>query len=234
MTSDKNAVIQTTIAIDRVTQASFDNFHAGDNQEAVTLLRELLDNPPAVASCYLWGARGTGKSHLLYAACKAVSFSTYVPIMDLSLPFDCLVGLETSRLVCVDDIQAIAHQMDWEKQLLALVENIAAQGNLLVLTGNCPPDQLDFKLKDLVNRLKGRQVIKLSPATDQTKVNILVERAAARGLVIEESVANYILRHYSREMHAVIRILDRILHASLENRRRITIPFLREMDEFQH
>lgn len=229
-----NTRVQATIAIDRGAAVSFENFHAGDNHATVQLLQETLSNQAPATSCYLWGERGSGKTHLLFSACKCVSSSVYIPILDLDLQADCLDGLEHSRLICVDDIQSIAKQPVWEKQILNLMENVINHGNLLLLTGDCPPDKLNFNLQDLVNRLKGRQVLKLSPTTDQIKTNILIDRLAERGLWIEAVVVEYILSRYSRDMHSLIRLLDRIALVSLEKKCKVTIPFLRGLDEFQN
>ena len=62
---------------------------------------------------------------------------------------------------------------------------------------------------------------------------MLVDRANERGLTVEPSVAEFILRRHARDTHSLMRLFDRIAQASLESRRRITIPFLRELDEFK-
>lgn len=226
-------VVQTTIPIDRGNSANFSNFHAQDNQQTLTLLQDFLNDEKLCGSCYIWGARGTGKSHLLYASCKQILSSVYIPLMDLQLKPDVLTAVINFRLVCIDDIDAVACQTDWESHLLILLENTEKNGNLLVLTGNRPPVELDFESNDLVNRLQGRRVFKLSSASDQTKVRMLVDRANERGLTVETSVAEFILRRHARDTHSLMRLFDRIAQASLENRRRITIPFLRELDEFK-
>lgn len=43
----------------------FDNFVPGNNQQAIASLKPLLEQP--VQSVFLWGAVGTGKSHLSQA-----------------------------------------------------------------------------------------------------------------------------------------------------------------------
>ncbi len=226
-------VVQTTIPVDRGNSASFSNFHAQDDQQTLTLLQNFLNDEKLCASCYLWGQRGTGKSHLLYASCKQIPSSVYIPLLDLQLKPDVLTVVVKFRLICIDDIDAVARQTDWESHLLMLLENTEKNGNLLVLTGNRPPVDLDFESNDLVNRLQGRRVFKLSSASDQTKVRMLVDRANERGLTVEPSVAEFILRRHARDTHSLMRLFDRIAQASLVSRRRITIPFLRELDEFQ-
>ncbi len=223
---------QATISVDERNPASFENFFTDNNQPALTLLREFIADDTLNTSCYLWGKRGTGKTHLLYAACRCVSPSFYIPILDLHVQPEDITRLESNRLICVDDIQSITGQPSWEKRLLVLLDNLETTGNLLLLAGDRAPVDLDFDLKDIVNRLKGRQVLRLSPSADETKIKILIDRATERGLSIDASVVQFILNHYSRDMHSLLRLLDRIALSSLKYHRRVTIPFLREMDEF--
>lgn len=233
MVYEDEQVVQTTIPIDRVNSANFSNYHAQDNQQTLTLLLDFLNDEKLCGSCYIWGERGTGKSHLLYASCKQIPSSVYIPLLDLQLQPDVLTAVVKYRLVCIDDIDAVACQTDWESQLLILLENTEKNGNLLVLTGDRPPVDLHFESNDLVNRLQGRRVFKLSSASDQTKVRMLVDRANERGLTVEPAVAEFIMRRHARDTHSLMRLFNRVAQASLESRRRITIPFLRELDEFK-
>lgn len=225
--------VQTTIAIERISPASFDNFCPEENQQTLMLVREMLSNDSGYTPCYLWGAAGTGKSHLLFAACKTVSPSIYIPIKDLQLQPEFLDDLERYKLICVDDIQSVASQEIWENRILTLLKNAQSNRVLMILTGKTPPSELDFELKDLTNRLSGCQVLKLAATSDETKVNILVQRAAERRIPIDRLAIEFALRRYSRDLHALFRLLDRIALLSLEQHRRITVPFLRELDDFK-
>lgn len=225
--------VQTTISIDPIEQASFGNFNTEQNQHTFTLLREMLSGNSVDTPCYLWGASGTGKSHLLFAACRAVSPSLYIPTKDLQLQPEILDDLERYRLICVDDIQSVSGQRVWEDRILTLHNNTLANRNLLILTGRYPPGELGLELKDLANRLSGCQLLKLSHSSDDAKVNILVERAAERAIPIDRSAIEFVLRRYSRDLHALFRLLDRVARLSLEQHRKITVPYLRELDEFK-
>ena len=46
-----------------------------------------------------------------------------------------------------------------------------------------------------------------------------------------EEVVQYILGRYPRDMHSLFDLLDRIDRASLAQQRRVTIPFLRRLEE---
>jgi DnaA family protein len=48
-----------------------------------------------------------------------------------------------------------------------------------------------------------------------------------------EDVVQYILSRYPRDMRSLFDLLDRIDRASLTHQRRVTIPFLRELEEMR-
>jgi hypothetical protein len=79
---------------------------------ALGAVRQLLDEPGAPA-VYLYGGEGVGKSHLLQAACRACGRTGrpgfYLPLAPLEHWHPgMLEGLETMRLVALDDVHAIA------------------------------------------------------------------------------------------------------------------------------
>ena len=234
MKLSKPASIQATLPVGRTDYATFENYHSDDSHQTVSLLKQFLEGGIGCNTCYLWGPSGAGKTHLLYAACQLISNSAYIPLKDLSLQPDVLDRLEEFRLVCIDDIQCIAAQSVWENNLIALLENLENQKNLFIVSANFPPQELGFDLQDLVNRFSGRQILRLHPTSEETLVRILTDRAARRGLSIDDSVIRFILERYSRDTHSLIRLLDRIDRLSLEKRRRITIPFLKQLDEFRN
>jgi DnaA family protein len=49
-------------------------------------------------------------------------------------------------------------------------------------------------------------------------------------MTLSSEVADYVLRRYPRDTHALFALLDQIDEASLTAQRRITIPFLQELD----
>src|SRR6267142_2007887 len=62
---------QLPLGISQPAQPAFDNFVAGPNAEALTRVRELAAGALGERIVYLWGASGSGRSHLLRAAGRA-------------------------------------------------------------------------------------------------------------------------------------------------------------------
>ena len=159
--------------------ASFENYLPATNQETITHLHEFLTLQEAKRTAYLWGESGTGKTHLLYAACKTVSNSIYISLQDRNIQTDILVSVEDQSLICLDDLQCAALNLDWERRLMTLVEEVELDGRRLIVAARLPPDGLNLKLPDLVSRLAGKQIFRLNPIGDEERIEIFIDRGRA-------------------------------------------------------
>jgi DnaA family protein len=218
--------------------SSFDNFYPGRNREALERLRSICRATGANASdrvMFLWGPAGCGRTHLLQAACRAAQETGgrafYLPLAAAAeLTPQVLEDVEYAALVCLDDIEAVSGQDAWERALFALFERLRAAGGALAVAGAAAPRHLGLRLPDLATRLGWGPVYQLEPLDDEDKLAAVRLRAHQRGLDIAEEVARYILAHYPRDTESLFELLDRLDRKSLASQRRITIPFLKEID----
>ncbi len=221
--------------------SSFENFHPARNREAVTRLREAVESlnggrSAAERAIFLWGPPGSGRTHLLEAACRRAQAlglaPAYVPLAEAGqLAPALLEGLGERRLVCLDDVEAVAGQMPWERALFALSEELALHGGLLVAAGGSAPAHLGLRLADLATRLAWGPVYRLHGLDDAERLAALKQRAAGRGLMLADEAARYILLRYPRDMHTLFALLERLDAASLAEQRRITVPFIKRLEE---
>ncbi|MCB1731814.1 MAG: DnaA regulatory inactivator Hda [Halieaceae bacterium] len=184
------------------------------------------------AVIYLHGPRGSGKSHLLQASCHlAGRDAQYLPLAELAgYPArDVLQGMESLQLVCLDDLHAVLGREDWELALFNLYNGAREQGCRLLLAAEAAPRALALGLEDLRSRLAWGGVFQLNPASDEQKAAILVFRAAQRGIALGPEVANYIVARASRDMEALLALLDHLDHASLVEKRPLSIPFTKRV-----
>lgn len=210
---------------------TFAEFVPGRNAEAVCHLEDAF---AAGQSVYLWGAAGTGKTHLLQAVCRLgagrAEAVVYVPLRqraELSpAMFD---GLEALALVCIDDVDAIAGDAAWEAALFHLFNRVRDRGGRIALAGAASPRALGLGLPDLATRLAWGLVFQLHPLADEEKAQALRLRAQARGMDMPEAVARYLLQRHARDMVALFALLERLDRASLAAQRRLTVPFVREV-----
>ncbi|MEO9216459.1 MAG: DnaA/Hda family protein, partial [Rhodanobacter sp.] len=151
----------------------FEHFHAGANAAAFAAVQALALEPGA-PWVYLHGANGSGRSHLLMAACQAAiagqespsaagAGSTgaaaagrrvqYLPLATLSDHAAALRGVAGSELLALDDLGAIAGHREAEHALFDLYNRARAEGSALLFAADATPTQLGIELPDLRSRL---------------------------------------------------------------------------------
>ena len=214
-------------------QIRFDAFIAGPNFEALSGVKNLAAGCES-QSIYLWGQRGSGKSHLLQAACHLAADnarrSVYIPLAEhRRFTPKLLEDLESFHLVCADDIDEIAGNEEWERALIHLFNLLRENKHAMLISGGNKPDKLGFRLADLSSRLFWDLVFRLQPLSDQDKIEALHRQADKRAFALPEEVADYLLKYVSREPHTLFRLLDRIDSASLSEKRKPTIPFIKSL-----
>lgn len=212
---------------------TFDNFVAGANQEVIERIRGAVAGA-STEVLFLWGSMGSGKTHLLQAACHSASHRhcqpVYIPLADAnSLSPEMLAGISASAFVCIDDVDAIAGQGEWERALFSLFEELRGRAPLIV-TAKSNPRSSGLTMPDLVTRFGSGLVYQIQPLSDKNKIEAMQLRATQRGLKLADEVGKYVLHRYPRDTHALFRLLDELDKASLATQRRITIPFIQKME----
>lgn len=233
MTTD-SADLRTQLALDfrRDPGATLASFVALGNEQVVAQIASLGAAPRA--SFYLSGAPESGKSHLLQAACEVVGrhgdTAAYLPLSELvNRSAGCLEGLEALGLVALDGLEVIAGNSEWEEAIFHCFNRLRDRGGALLVAATGAPETLGISLPDLVSRLQGLLRYRLPPPDDERRRAILMHQARLRGLELPGASADYLLRHEARALRHLITMLDRLDAASLEQARRLTVPFIREV-----
>ena len=89
------------------------------------------------------------------------------------------------------------------------------------------PNNMDVLIPDLKSRLVWGPVYRLKTLVDEQKTAVLQRHAKARGFDISLDVCNYLIKRYSRELTQLVTLLDQIDNLSLEQQRKVTIPFVK-------
>lgn len=179
---------------------SLDNFVPGSNGELLARLRELAAGRCAEAVVYLWGAPGSGRSHLLAASARP-------------------------GVTLADDVERLDAAA--QAALFSAINRAREAGGTVLAAGAAPPAQLALR-EDLRSRLGWGLVYEVKPLTDAEKAVYLHAEAARRGLRLSDEVVWYLLTHVRRDMPSLGAILDHLDRASLEQRRALTLPLVRE------
>lgn len=231
---DLNTPAQLSLPINLPDDETFSSFYPGKNQQLLEAIQSLIQGDSG-GYLYFWARKGAGRSHLLHAACAELSAHNlavgYVPL-DKREYFgpDVLEGMEHLALVCIDNIELIAGDPEWELAIFDLYNRIREQGRTrLLIAGDQAPRQLNLSLPDLASRLDWGQIYKLYPLADEDKLQALQARARLRGFEMPEDVGRFLLKRLSRDMRTLFDTLDKLDHASIAAQRKLTIPFVKEI-----
>lgn len=225
---------QYTLAVTLPDDETLQSFYGAKESPAVQFIEQFLAPGKPQLPLYLFGASGSGKSHLLYAACVHAQelgmtsqllalddFRQYSPRL-----FD---GLEQLDLVCLDNIQAIAGDSHWQVALFDLYNRMVEQGKRLLIVADEAPQQLGITLPDLVSRLQACTIFQLRLLSDDDKQKLLQQKARLRGIDLPDEVARFLLNRQQREIRALVAILDKLDKASIVHQRKLTIPFVKDV-----
>jgi DnaA family protein len=213
--------------------ADFEHFIEGPNAEVCMVSRSIALGE-TVHSIYLWGQAATGKSHLLQAVCNLASQHdrnvAYIPLnQHVEFSPEMLEGLEHLAMVCVDDVDCIAGQRAWEQALFHLYNRLREQQKPLLMTGSKGPRDLAFQLQDLKSRVSWDLTYHLESLSDKDKINLLQKRANTRNFNIPEEVAVYLVKNVKRDLPSLLKLLDIFDQATLTEKRKLTIPFVKTL-----
>ena len=225
---------QLPLPIHQFDNDTLENFYAENNQ---LLLSSLQKNFSHLSQpfFYLWGQRGCGKSHLLKAICHHYLThqrpALYVPLNKAQyFSSAVLENLEQQELVCLDDLQEVIGNPDWEVAIFDLINRIRETGKtLLVISADQSPTNLSAHLPDLASRLTWGEVYQLMPLNDQQKIAVLQLAAHQRGIELPDETANFLFKRLERDMKTLFNALEKLDQASLQAQRKLTIPFVKEI-----
>ncbi|HEX9194581.1 MAG TPA: DnaA regulatory inactivator Hda [Azonexus sp.] len=196
---------------------SLDNFVAGGNAETLAALTGWLAGARSEASFCLWGEAGSGRSHLLLAS----GFPYVDAVLDPAL-----ATARAATQLAVDHVEALD-----EKGQIALFNHFnrlkMAAGMLLTAAGQ-PPAHLALR-EDLRTRLGSGLIYRLQPLSDAEKAAALGAQAKDRALKLSPEAIDYLMRHAPRDMRTLSAFIVALDRYTLEHKRAVTLPLLREL-----
>lgn len=213
-------------------QQRFETFVTGDNGAALALVRAAARGDPAWI--FLAGAAGSGKSHLLLSACAQASaqqrHAQYLSLAKLGGDRAADIrALGGSDLLTLDDVDAIAGDAPAEHALFDLYNRCKVEKSTLLFAATAAPSQLGIGLPDLVSRLASCTQALLKPLDDAARREAVRQWAQTRGLVLDDSVLDWLFAHTPRDLGSLSALVERIDQAALAAQRRVTVPFLRDL-----
>jgi DnaA-homolog protein len=223
---------QIPLSLRLADRAVFASFLPARNAEALEHARRLAD-AAVTGLTWLCGAGGAGKTHLLQAICAAASAqarAAYLPLREMAaLGVGVLEGLTQLECVCLDDIDRVVGQLEWERAIFALLREIEDGGGRLIAAAQAPPALLQWALADLGSRCAAATMLPLRVLDESEQRAALELRARLRGLELPAETSRWLQRRFPRDMRSLYELLDTLDSAALAAQRRLTIPFIREV-----
>ena len=205
------------------------NFCAGPNEAALAHLRLWAGSPTrSPVPTYLWGAGGSGKTHLLEAVAQALREQGAVagwldPSRHEPPEFD-----ESWAVVLMDDVDRYSAvqqhaAFNWFVNAQTLQRGVLA-------AGAAPPADLRLR-EDLRTRLGWGHVFHLQVLSEPERRAVLRQAADDRGIFLGDDVMDFMLTRFSRDLGSLMQLLDQLDGYALQTKRAITIPLIKSMLE---
>lgn len=209
------------------------NFCAGPNEAALRHLELWLGGGTAAqhrspVPTYLWGAHGSGKTHLLKAALEGLrAQGARVGWLDSTLATATDFNDQWAA-VLMDDV----HHYDASQQHTAFSWFVQAQSlqRPVLAAGELAPADLALR-DDLRSRLGWGHIFRLQLLSEPERRAVLRQAADARGVFLGDDVMDFMLTRFSRDLGHLMELLELLDGYSLQTQRAITIPMIKSMME---
>ena len=212
---------QLPLAIGPAPLKTFDNFVAGPNAAALAHLRTLSQH--AGAPVYLWGASGSGKTHLLHALTRDIHAGWFDSTTPAPWSFD-----DGWSLIVLDGCDAFDDAQ--QQSAFALFIGAASHGTQVAASGSVPPVDLPLR-DDLRTRLGAGPVFAISPLGETDARAVLRQEADRRGISVSDDVMSFLMTRFSRDLKHLMALLDRLDEFALAEHRAVTVPLLKKLFE---
>ena len=236
---------QFALDISHTPKASLENYLPGKDRALISTLQDLSEswhqqskatqnNPLNQRWIYWCGPEGSGRTHLLAAIANAAaqtgidyfSLGPHEPTawVRLEEKMNLLTESSTPSVITVDDVDRLDERL--VSALFRILNGVQASKAIYIfMAGKAAPAALEIR-EDLRTRLGWGLVFQTELLDDDAKIQALEQAAQARGLVLSPDVIPWLLSRFYRDMPTLIDALDAY---SLETKRAVTLPLVREL-----
>ena len=220
---------QIALDIGLDTAPKLSTFFAGPNEPALRHLQLWAGSPTrSPVPTYLWGAGGSGKTHLLQAVRHALrEQGASAGWLDPSVHEPPAYQAGWS-VVLLDDVQLFTAVQ--QHAAFNWFVNAQTHQRGLLAAGSLPPADLPLR-EDLRTRLGWGHVFQLQVLSEPERRAVLRQEADARGVFLGDDVMDFMLTRFSRDLGTLMALLGELDGYALQTRRAITIPLIKSMLE---
>ncbi|HMS92648.1 MAG TPA: chromosomal replication initiator protein DnaA, partial [Candidatus Saccharibacteria bacterium] len=209
--NNKNNNLETTDQPNQNSLSSgytFDSFIVGSSNRLAFSAAQLVVEKPGVAynPLFLYGPAGVGKTHLMWAIRNEIVklqpdyLCLYITSEKFTNEYVNAIrrGEEFTNkyrqvdVLFVDDMQFIAGKEKTQEEFFHTFNTLHQNSKQIVLCSDRPPKEIPTLEERLRSRFEWGMVADISPPDIETRIAILLNKAAVQNVVLEEAVAEYI------------------------------------------
>ena len=215
---------------------TFESFVVGSsNNFAAAACRAVAEAPAkAYNPLFIWGESGLGKTHLLHAIghyAKELQPNMrvlYVSSEELTNDFINSIANDTREsfkrryrnldMLIVDDIQFLQNKESTQEEFFHTFNALHQANKQIILSSDRPPKQLTTLEDRLRTRFEGGLITDIQPPDLETRIAILMKKAAADGTDVDRSVLELIASRFESSIRELEGALIRVsAYSSLVN-----------------
>ena len=205
--------------------ATFDEFVSTEGDSlACNILREIVDTT-LEKGCYnpifLYGPKGTGKSHLLMATANELSKQGYKCFYVRSETFTehVIRAFRSTQLqefrrayrdidvLLIDDVHLFSRKTATQEELFHTFNRLHTSGKQIILTSAESPRNLEEIEERLISRFEWGITLPVTSPTLEEKLEILERRGEALGLPIDTLLKQFLITNF-KNLHSLIQALE--------------------------
>jgi len=175
----------------------------------------------------IFGEPASGKTHLSQVW-KGQSNAIEIKVKEIK-NIQIEKFIKDSENIIIENIGDIIGDLESEKIIFHIYNNIKERGGYLLLTSQQPIKNYNFKLADLESRFMSLPIAALTPPDEDLMAVILTKVFSDRQIFVSQKVVNFIVLRLDRSFLAIRDIVKKIDHLSLIEKRSITIPLVKKV-----
>jgi chromosomal replication initiator protein len=224
---------------------SFGAFVAGKaNQLARAAGLQVAEHPTSYNPLFVYGGVGLGKTHLIQAIgnhildanasakIRYIHAETYVSDVVRAYQhkaFDDFKRYYRSLdLLLIDDIQFISGKTRTQEEFFYLFNTLIEAHKQVVITCDTYPKEISGIEERLISRFGWGLTVALEPPELEMRVAILLSKAAASGIRLDEQVAFFIAKHIRSNVRELEGALKRVLAYSSFHGQEISLALAKD------
>ena len=222
---------QLTFPWNKSYKSSFNSFYV--DPANIQLISSIQTNFSS-EDLYIYGVKNSGKTYLLQSLCNLYSSNNksvlFLPLKEvMTYGTEILDSIENMDLVCIDGLEEIVGISEWETAVFNLINNSLQSDCRIIFTSSMEKGATKFSLPDLDSRVRKLESFELFPVSDDHILDALKHIANLRSINLGDNEAQYLITYSKRSISDLVQILESLDQLSMEMKRKITIPLIKEL-----